>query len=111
MAAYSNLFIDQGATFTLSFTVYDDDGLPRNITNFTVRSQMRRSYYSSANTTITATVSNPAEGEVMLDLSATQTTVLKPGRYVYDVELVSTNSLVVERLVEGIITVYPEVTR
>jgi hypothetical protein len=47
---------------------------------------------------------------VSLDLTSTQTSALKPGRYVYDVELVS-NVATVERLVEGIVTVYPEATK
>ena len=110
MAAVSNLAIDQGTTFTVTITVTDDTGSARNLTNYTARSQMRKSYYTTANTAFTANLLSPSDGTISLDLSATQTSALKAGRYVYDVELVS-NTATVERIIEGIVTIYPEVTR
>ena len=110
MAAVSNLAIDQGTTYSVTITVTDDTGSARNLTNYTPRAQMRRSYYTSANTGFAANVLNPSEGTITLDLTATQTSALKAGRYVYDLELVS-NTLTVERIVEGIVTIYPEATK
>ena len=110
MAAVSNLAIDQGTTFSVTITVTDDTGSARNLTNYTARSQMRKSYYTTANTAFTANLLNPSDGTITLDLSATQTSALKAGRYVYDVELVS-NTATVERIVEGIVTIYPEATK
>ena len=110
MAAVSNLAIDQGTTFSVTITVTDDTGSARNLTNYTARSQMRRSYYTTANTAFTANHLSPSDGTISLDLSASQTSALKAGRYVYDVELVS-NTATVERIIEGIVTIYPEVTR
>ena len=110
MAAVSNLAIDQGTTFTVTITVTDDTGSARDLTNCTPRAQMRKSYYTNANTAFTASVASPTDGTITLDLTAAQTSALKAGRYVYDVELVS-NTATVERLVEGIVTIYPEVTR
>ena len=110
MAAISNLAIDQGTTYSVTITVTDDTGSARNLTNYTVRSQMRRSFYTTANTAFAANVASPADGTITLDLTATQTSTLKAGRYVYDVELVS-NTLTVERIVEGIVTIYPEATK
>jgi len=72
---------------------------------------MRRSYYTSANTALTVTIADPTTGIISLTLTATQTANVKAGRYVYDLELVSANAVIVERVVEGIITVYPEVTK
>ena len=110
MAAVSNLSIDQGTTFSVTFTVNDDTGTARNLSTFTARSQMRRSYFTSANTAFTVSIDNPLDGEIVLELSDTQSSSLRPGRYVYDVELVS-NTATVERIVEGIVTVFPEVTK
>ncbi len=110
MAVVSNLAIDQGTTYSVTITVTDDTGSARNLTNYTPRAQMRRSYYTSANTAFAANVLNPSEGTITLDLTATQTSALKAGRYVYDLELVS-NTLTVERIVEGIVTIYPEATK
>jgi len=110
MAVISNLAIDQGTTYSVTITVTDDTGSARDLTNYTVRSQMRRSYYTNSNVAFSANIASPTDGTVSLDLTSTQTSALKPGRYVYDVELVS-NVSTVERLVEGIVTVYPEATR
>jgi len=110
MAVISNLAIDQGTTYSVTITVTDDTGSARDLTNYTVRSQMRRSYYTNSNVAFSANIASPSDGTVSLDLTDTQTSALKPGRYVYDVELVS-NVAMVERLVEGIVTVYPEATR
>lgn len=111
MAAVSNLVIDQGTTYSVTITVNDDTGVARDLSGFTARAQMRRSYYTTSNTALTVSVSSPADGEISMSLSATQTSALKAGRYVYDLELVSANANIVERIVEGIITVYPEVTK
>ena len=109
MATVTNLFIDQGSNVLVTILVTDATGTARNITGYTGRGQLKRSYYSTTNTAFTITISN-TEGEVNLSLTADQTANLKYGRYVYDVELVS-NTYNVERILEGIVTVYPEVTK
>jgi hypothetical protein len=111
MAAYVELYMDQGATFSNVINLTDDvtnDVI--NITGYTVRSQMRRSYYStnpSAN--ITCTITNAANGEVTLTLPATATANLKAGRYLFDVQTIDTSNNVV-RILEGIMTVTPRIT-
>jgi hypothetical protein len=110
MAAISNLSIDQGATFSVTIGVTDTTGSPRDLTGYPGRAQLRRSYYTNSNTAFSVTI-NPIDGEVVLALTAANTTLLKSGRYVYDLELVNNSTLEVERIVEGIITVYPEVTK
>ena len=44
MASISNLTIDQGTTYSVSIAVNDDTGSARDLTGYTGRSQMRRSY-------------------------------------------------------------------
>ena len=111
MASVSNLTIDQGTTYSVSIAVNDDTGSARNLAGYTGRSQMRRSYYSSSNTAFTVVITNPANGEITLNFTAAQSANIKAGRYVYDLELVNSNTLTVERVVEGIVTVYPEATK
>lgn len=111
MALISNLAIDQGTTYSVTIQVQDDTGSARNITGYTGRAQLRRSYYTNTNTAFSVNILNPTEGEIILSLTSNQTTALKAGRYVYDVELVSNATSSVERIVEGIITIYPEVTK
>lgn len=110
MASVSNFAIDQGSNATVTIYVTESNGTARNLTGYTGRGQLKRSFYSTSNTTFTISIANPTEGEVVLSLNADQTANLKYGRYVYDVELVS-NAYLVERIVEGIVTVYPEVTK
>jgi hypothetical protein len=110
MSIAYNLFIDQGATFSANVTVKDNSNSVRDLTGYTARSQMRRSYYSANSTAFTATIGTPLSGNVTLFLSDAVTANLKPGRHVYDVEIISSAN-VVERVYEGIVTVYPEVTR
>jgi len=111
MAAVSNLSIDQGTTYSVTIAVTDTTGSARNLTGYTARAQLRRSYYTTSNTAFTVGIDNPTGGEIDLGLTANQTSGLKAGRYVYDVELVANATSTVERIVEGIITVYPEATK
>ena len=110
MAAFSEIVIEQGATFNTTINVEDTAGAAINLYGYTANSMMRKSYYSSSATTITSTVTGTANGEVTLTVSATNTANLTPGRYVYDVIITSPTS-VVTRVVEGIVTVLPSVTR
>ena len=48
MAAYVELYMDQGASLTNTLTITDDvTNAPVNISGYTLTSQMRRSYYSA----------------------------------------------------------------
>jgi hypothetical protein len=109
MATIQNLYIDQGTTFSLSLTVSDQFGDIKNLTDYTVAAQLRKSYYSSTSTNFTAVKSAPTDGEITISLTATQTSALKAGRYVYDIEITSEVETI--RVLEGIIVVNPEVTK
>ena len=109
MAIYSNFSIDQGSTFSSIVTVEGQDGLAFNLTGYTPRGQIRKTYSSSTAVNFSASIASAAAGQISLALTATQTGNLKPGRYVYDVEIV--NGDVVVRVVEGQIEVNPRVTR
>lgn len=109
MAAIQNLYIDQGTTFSLTITISDQFGDVKNLTDYTVAAQLRKSYYSSTATDFTANISAPTDGEVTISLTATQTSALKAGRYVYDIEIESEEETL--RVLEGIIVVNPEVTK
>jgi hypothetical protein len=66
------------------------------------------SYEASASTSFTC-VKVDDTGKVTISLSAVQTAALKPGRYVYDVEITSASETL--RVLEGLVTVTPEVTK
>jgi hypothetical protein len=109
MATIQNLYIDQGTTYSLTITVSDQNGDVKDLTDYTVTAQMRKSYYSSTATSFTASASSPTDGEVTISLTATQTSALKAGRYVYDIEIESDEETL--RILEGIVVINPEVTK
>ena len=111
MALVQALYIDQGANFSTGITLYADNGItPLNLTGYTFTSQMRKSYASSTATTFTCTVPSPANGQIILSLTPNQTSALKAGRYLYDIEMVDTSNYRT-RPVEGIIIVSPQITQ
>lgn len=109
MATYAELTIEQGATFSSVVTVLDSNDDVFNLAGFTANAQIRKSYYTSTFTSITCNVSDAANGKVSLSVSAADTANLLPGRYVYD--LLITNTTLRHRVVEGIATVLPSVTK
>lgn len=113
MAAVSNIFIDQGADFSTTMEIADTNELALNLTGYTILAQIRKTYSSTTSTSFTTAIdSNPATGKITLSLSDVQTTSLEEGRYVYDVVITNTNSNDFKtRVVEGIATVMPSVTR
>jgi hypothetical protein len=112
MAAYVELIMDQGASFNNVINLTDDlSNASLNILGYTVRSQMRRSYYSAnATANITCTITNSSNGEITMSMTAANTTLIKAGRYLFDLETVDLNGIV-SRVLEGIITVTPQITR
>jgi hypothetical protein len=108
MATKANIVIDQGTTFSTTINLTDDDDAPIDLTGYTGRSKMKKHYTSSNSHSFTVGLSGTS-GVVTLSLSATQTSNIVPGRYVYDVELINPSNIV-SRIVEGIVTVTPEVT-
>lgn len=107
MATKANLVIDQGSTFASSIDILAENDEPVNLTGYSARGQIRKHYSSSNSVSFTTTVSN---GSVVISLTANQTTNMVSGRYVYDIELVDPANTVL-RILEGIVTVTPEVTR
>jgi|TARA_A200000159_G_scaffold56922_1_gene52551 hypothetical protein len=113
MAIYSNLTVDQGSTFSVAIDVTDSSGDALNLTGYGVAGQIRKTYSSTTFTPFTASVYNQVGGVVKIELSAATTNLMKPGRYVYDVEISRTINATdeVTRIVEGQLEVRPGVTK
>ena len=112
MAGILNITIDQGETYTNTTSDFLADGVTAmNLTGYTVASKMRQNYTSTTAHTITTTITNPATaGKIDSSLSATETSAIKGGYYVYDLEITSSGG-VVTRVVEGKVHMKPGVTR
>lgn len=108
----NNLIINSGADFSQSFTLEGTDtNSSFDLTGYTVAAQMRKWAGSSTATTFTATIESPATtGQILLRLTDTQTTSLKPGRYVYDV-VITDEFGIKNRVIEGMVLVTEGVTR
>lgn len=112
MPAFVELYIDQGTTFSATIELYDDaNNIPMNLANINVSSQLRRSYYSAnSSANLSCNVTNAAYGIITVSLSAAQTANIRAGRYVFDTKTTHTSG-VVQRPIEGIVTVTSGVTR
>lgn len=111
MATINNLLIDQGTTFSIVVNMTNPDGTAKDLTNYTPTAHIRKSYYTNTYTAFTAVKTDVTGGVITLSLTATQTSTLKAGRYVYDLEVVSVADAETIRVIEGIVTVTPEATK
>ena len=110
MATISNLYVDAGATYSNIITVTASNGQALDLTSYTGASQLRKSYSSSTVYAFTASVYEAANGKIRLQLTSNQSEAIPAGRWLYDVEITS-GSGVTTRVIEGIVTVTPNVTR
>ena len=117
MATYSNIFIDQGTTFSVKVDLDNITGGDATLIGYTGAGSIRKSYSTSpANATFTivgdvseASTFTSSDKGLTASLTATQTGNLKAGRYVYDIEIKS--GATITRVLEGQVEVTPGVTR
>lgn len=108
MAVKSNIIIDQGTDYEVSINIKDGADTPVDLTGYTGTAQLRKYYTSSTKHDFGVSI-NANTGVVTLNMAAANTSVITPGRYVYDCVLESNN--IVSRIIEGIVTINPRVTR
>ena len=123
MAIKSNLTIDQGSDFSATVDVLASNGQLFDLTGYTARSQIRKNFVTSTITANFICTHNDNGGKITLELpnadvvdgtTVTQvgTNSIEPGRYLYDVEIVSNASTpLVTRVLEGTITVTGGITK
>ena len=101
MATKANLVIDKGSDFSVSLIV----------TGYTGTSKVRKHWSSNVVHTLSCnTSSDPTGGVLTLTANNTVTGSIPPGRWSYDVEVVGDVSGEVTRVLQGMITVTPEMT-
>jgi len=108
MATKANLTIDQGSDYTTTITLTDGAGTPINISTYTGNGQIRK-YYTST-TAVDFDITTADNGNITLSLDSNTTNNMIAGRYVYDVELTDISGNI-SRVLEGIVTIKPGVTR
>ena len=118
MAQYEILTINQGTDVSIELHLINADKSVKDLTGHLVAAKMSLSYdaIDSDKISFLGIVADPAtDGIVNLSLTNAVTAALNPKkRYVYDVELShidsDTSATIVERVMEGLITVTPSVT-
>lgn len=113
MAEY-HLVIQQGATFQRTVTWKDENGAAINLTGYTARLQIRETADATSTlvslTDSSGIVLGGSAGTIAITISATATAAFTWTRAVYDLELVTAGGIVT-RLLEGSVSVTPEVSR
>ena len=105
-----NFTIEQGTTFNRVLTLQENSSA-MNLTGYSVASQIRSTHDSSPVVgTISCTLSNASGGEITLTMTNSTTSGIEEGIYVYDIEITS-GAGSVTRILQGNVTVSPEVTR
>jgi hypothetical protein len=114
-AAKRNIIIEKGSTFIMDLIWKDSDGIPINLTTYTARMQVRKSY-TSDNKLLDLTTENGSiilggtAGTIHIEGDAEDTAAIaesiKAG--VYDLEMVV--GPIVIRMLEGDADIRPEVT-
>jgi|TARA_R110000744_G_scaffold120218_3_gene223997 hypothetical protein len=118
MAHYEVLTINQGTDVSVELHLVNVDNSIKDLTGHSVTAKLGTHYDAkdSDKTSFLSIVANPAtSGIVNLSLTNAVTAALNPKkRYVYDVEIShidsDTSNTIVERVMEGLITVTPSVT-
>ena len=126
MAAQTlDLYVEQGATFTLEFTWREPDtvdetgtvtavGAPHNLTGWDARMQFRPAQGATALLSASVATGEFAidgpNGKVSLKLTDEQTDTLNRAKLLYDIELEDTAGNVY-RMLQGKVTVSPNITQ
>ena len=108
MTQRASLYIDQGTDFLVDLDVFDDSGDPLDLTGYSAASSIRKIYSTSiiANFDVEIIDTN----KIVLSLAAENAENIVPGKYQYDVLLVSPEN-VHTKIIEGLLYVLSSVTR
>jgi hypothetical protein len=110
MSSSLDIFIQQSATFSQDFDLTDSDGQALDLSSYTGKSQMRKD--PEATTAYEFGVSlDEANSILTISMSAANTALISPGKYLYDVLIMTSGNTVVHRVISGVATVTPDITK
>lgn len=112
MAFNYDLNISKGSSYAVRLNIKDEAGLFVNLSGYTVSGFVKEKY-SDSNFVLNLNTSIPiglsASGVVDINISAPETASLFVNQYVYDVEIYKDTKA--EKIIQGYVNIYPEVTR
>ena len=87
MSVYvNNITINAGETFSQPLTILNSSGSAINLTGYAASSMIRKHAESTTKTAdFTVGITSAADGNLTLSMTDSDTSLIKPGRYVYDV--------------------------
>ena len=112
MAVFStNLIVYTHTDFEQTFLLEDNQSnSAKNLTGFTGTARFKNQFESNTNpTSFNLSFPNRGLGKVRIGLTATQSALIDPGKYFYEILLKDSNDIV-ERVIEGIVIVKQPVT-
>jgi|TARA_R110000851_G_scaffold230898_1_gene383672 hypothetical protein len=110
MAIIKNLTLDQGSTFSVRISITGANNEAYDLTNYTATAQMKKNAASVSSINFTTSFGVLTAGEVFMSLTDEESTVIKAGRYLYDLVVEDTITGEKYRAVEGIVTVTAGIT-
>lgn len=119
MAQQRDLTVDRGSDVAIELHLVEEDNTPKDLTGFFASGKIKKNYNTTDSDQIfdfSVSYGSPlGAGIINLLLDRQVTDLMKPGRYVYDVELRNSDTIdsstTIERILEGKINVTPSVTR
>jgi len=106
-----NIELFQGSFFRRTL-VYKVSGIPLDLTGYTVRAQIRSTPQSTLIKAFTTTIPNPTNGNIVMELLATETAELNFVSAKYDVELIPpTGEEYASRILQGDVLLSKEITK
>jgi len=116
-----NIDMFQGSTFKLDLELEDGNGAAINLTGATIRGKMRRTASATiVEATFTCTIVSAVGGTATVGLTAAQTAAIAADpsqkatreitNFAYDIEYEDSGGIV-DRILQGIVNFYPEVTK
>jgi hypothetical protein len=114
MATYVEFNIDQGQTFGTTINLLlDTTNADIDLSGYNVKSFLKTSYYTkNVSETFHCSISDPTNGTVDISMPSSNTSNLKPGRYVFDMFTISPPPAnTATKVVEGLVVINPSVTK
>ena len=111
MAAYANILVHQGADFVTVFGVEEDTTDAVSLEGFTLKGQIRKTWSSSVAYDIDLEILDDELGLIEMAILKEETLKMRPGRYLYDIYAQNENGTRTFKILEGILTLEPRITR
>lgn len=117
MASTYNISLVQGESLNLLLNLKDSNSVPLNLSGYSVRGVVKRGFGATgvlldlAPVIVTgANNSLLASGQITIAISPSESSSLPVTEAVYDVERYTLNDVVVHKVLNGKVTINPEVT-